>query len=107
MNKIARGNYYRKKTADWFKKEGYDVEIIEKNQRIWTPKGVIFIKRDLWGADLCAKNEEEIIFIQCKTNRVDINKGIAELNETRWPQTVKKVVVIWELRAREPEIIDA
>ena len=81
MNKVKKGNYYRLKTKKWFEKEGYVVEVAEKNQRIWTKKGVIFIKKDLWGADLIAKNKFEMIFIQCKTNKVDINKGIMELKK--------------------------
>ena len=65
------------------------------------------MKRDLWGADLVAKNSTELIFIQCKTNRSDIAKGIKELNKTKWPVFVKLWVVIWQPRAREPTIIEA
>lgn len=107
MNKIAKGNYYRLKTKKWFEKDGYLVENLEKNQRLYIKGKVIFIKKDLWGSDLIAKNDKEIIFIQCKTNRVHINKGIMELNKTVWPDTVKKYVVIWTPRAKEPEIIEA
>jgi len=106
-NKIQRGNYYRLKTKKWFEKEGYLVENLEKSQRIFTKKGVIFIKKDIWGSDLIAKNNKEIIFIQVKSNRTDINKGIKEIEGTVWPEFIKRVIVIWEPRAREPEIINA
>ena len=107
MRKISKGNYYRLKTKKWFEKDGYLVENLEKNQRLFVKGRVIFLKKDLWGADLIAKNNKEMIFIQCKTNKVDISKGIKELNKTIWPSFVKKYVVIWKERAREPDIIEA
>ena len=107
MSSTAKGNYYRKKTINFLEKQGYEVEILEKNQRLMKNGRVLFIRRDIWGSDLIAKNEDEIIFIQCKTNRGDIAKGIKELNRTHWPSFVKRWVVIWTPRAREPEVIDA
>jgi len=106
MNRVAKGNYYRLKTKKWFEKEGYLVENLERIQRIYTLKGVIYAKKDVWGSDLMCKNDKEIIFIQCKTNKGDINKGIKELNNTCWPDFVRKMVVIWPVRAREPEVIE-
>jgi hypothetical protein len=106
MNKVRKGNYYRKKTIDYLRLDGYDVEILEKNQRIYKGGKVYFIKKDLWGADLIAKNEEELIFIQCKTNRAHISAGIKELHKTKWPEFVKLWVVLWEPYDKEPEIIE-
>ena len=106
MSKIQKGNYYRLKTKKWLEKDGYLVENLEKNQRIFTKGQVIFIKRDLWGGDLVAKNDKEIIWIQCKTNKVDISKGIKELSQTIWPPFVKRWVVIWPYKAREPEVVE-
>jgi hypothetical protein len=68
MNKVSKGNYYRKRTKDFYEKDGWRVDICEKNQRIFTPKGIVFVKKDLWGADLIAAKGEEMMFIQCKTN---------------------------------------
>ena len=103
----AKGNYYQKKTKEWFEKEGYTVYPMEFARSIYTPKGVIYMKRDIAGADLMAMNGEEIIFIQCKTSKGDINKGIKELNAHPYPKDTKKIVVRWELRAKEPTIYDA
>ena len=107
MNKIKKGNYYRLKTKKFYEEEGWRVEIIEKNQRIFTPKGVIFIKRDVWGADMVAVKNDEELWIQSKTNPVDINKGLMEFKKYPMPARVKQVVVIWQPRAKEPEIIEA
>jgi hypothetical protein len=106
MNRVRKGNYYRLKTKKWFEAEGYLVENLERNQKLFIKGKVIFIKKDVWGSDLMAKNDKEIIFIQCKTNKTDINKGIKELNATVWPKNIRKMVVIWEKRAKEPEIIE-
>lgn len=107
MSKIAKGNYYRHKTIEFLKEQGYEVEILEKHQRVMSKGQVLFIKRDIWGCDLIAKNDSEIIFIQCKTNRADISKGMKELNKTPWPSHVKRWVVLWTPREKEPEIIEA
>jgi hypothetical protein len=105
MNKINKGNYYKLKTKKWLQADGYEVGSLETNQRLFIKGRMIFIKRDLWGADLIAKNDKEMIFIQCKTNKGDVNKGLKELNTTVWPAFIKRWVVIWPLRAREPEVV--
>ena len=105
MSKISKGNYYRLKTKKWLEKDGWTVENLEKTQRIFTKdKGVLFIKSDLWGADLIAVNGIDIIFVQCKTHKSDISKGIKELSRVPWPASVKRWVVRWDAGAREPTI---
>ena len=108
VSRVQKGNYYRLKTKKWLEADGYLVENLEHSQRIFLKDKdqVIFIKKDIWGADLIAKNKKEIIFIQCKTNKGDISSGIKELNTTIWPACVKLWVVRWPLRAREPEIVE-
>lgn len=88
------------------------MEIVEKTQRIVTKddKGkqfVLFSKKDLWGGDLVARDKEEMIWIQVKSNKCDIATGIKQLSEDdEWPEFVKRWVVYWEPRTREPEIIE-
>lgn len=127
MNKSAKGNYYKRRTKDWYEKQGYVVEGIEKSYKIYDKKNdkIIFVKRDLWGGDLvackkCSKKttifsdyhtninatQDEMIWIQVKSNKVDINKGLKELEKSPLPSFVKKIVVYWPERAREPEIYE-
>ena len=107
-----KGRYYMMKTRDWLKKLGYQVEIVEKTQRIVTKddKGkqfVLFSKKDLWGGDLVARNKEELIWIQVKSNKGDIGRGIKQLSEDEdWPDHIKRWVICWEPRQREPEIVE-
>lgn len=107
-----KGRYYLLKTRDYLKGLGYQVEIVEKTQRIVTrdDKGkqfVLFSKKDLWGGDLVARNKEELIWVQVKSNKGDIGRGIKQLSEDdEWPESVKRWVMYWEPRAKEPEIIE-
>ena len=107
-----KGRYYLLKTRDWFKDKGYEVEIIEKTQRIVTKDDrgkqfVMFMKKDLWGGDLVARNRDELIWVQVKSNKGDIGRGIKQLSEDdNWPDNVKRLVVCWEPRVREPEIVE-
>ena len=91
---------------DFFKKEGWAVEISELSQKIFTPKGIFNKTSDLFGADLIMMNSKDIVFVQVKSNRVEINKGLVELKRHPFPLHVQRWVVIWEHRARQPEIIE-
>ena len=107
-----KGRYYLMKSRDYMKNLGYETEIVEKVQRIVTKddKGnhrVLFAKADLWGADLVARNKEDFIWIQVKSNRCDTATGIKQLSiDNLWPSFVKRWVMLWEPRMREPEIIE-
>ena len=109
-----KGRYYLLKSRDYLKNLGYEVDIVEKTQRIVTKddKGkrfVLFQKKDLWGADLVARNRDELIWVQVKSNKGDIGRGIKQLSEDEnWPESdvVKRWVMCWEPRVREPEIVE-
>lgn len=120
---MNRGNYYKRKTKEWMEKEGYVCEYLEKLQRIYTTekakdkkgkeikKGkIIYIKRDLFGADLLCLGKGDIIFIQVKSGKKDtginIKKAYEEFNKYPFPEYVKRWIVVWRERAREPEIIE-
>jgi hypothetical protein len=107
---IAKGNYYRLRTRKWLESLGYTVENAEVTQRIVTKDGlVLFKKRDLWGADLLVRDESNIIFVQVKTNKGDLAKGMRELSKGPWPLFVGRWVCWWPPRRRleiGPEIVE-
>lgn len=103
---VKKGNYYKYKTKKWFEDDGYYSEYLEKKQRIFTKGRVIFINRDLAGADGFAMNKNEIIFWQCKLNKTHISDAIKEFNKYPFPDCVKRWIVVWEPRARAPHIVD-
>lgn len=104
--KVNKGNYYRKRTKDWLESEGYTVEIAEVAQRVYRRNkdtgelDVLYLKRDLWGADLVARNADHLIFIQVKSNPGDITRGIRQLSRGPWPPFVGRWVVYWPPRRR-------
>ena len=105
MNPRQKGNYYRNKTKAFLEADGWVVENIEVPKRIFVKGQMFYTRKDLWAGDLIAVKDQTLLVIQNKSNPVDINKGIKELKEAPWPNSVKKWVVIWPLRAREPKII--
>lgn len=106
MSAVRKGNYYKYKTKEWLVKEGYVVEYFEKNQRIVTGDRTIFIKRDMWGADVVAMNTESIVFVQVKLNKNNVADAIKEFTKYPYPPFVKRWVVVWTPKQREPEIVE-
>lgn len=103
---MTKGNYYRFKTKRWFQEQGYFAEYMEQNQRLYIKGRVIFVKRDIAGADGFAMNEKEIIFWQAKLNKENIAKAIKDFNKYPYPDCVQRWVVVWTPRAREPQIVE-
>ena len=100
-----KGNYYKLKTKKWFQDKGYFCDYLEKMQRIYTKGKVIFIKRDVAGADGLAMNGQEMIFWQCKLNKKNIAEAIKEFNKFPYPKCVERWIIVWKPRVKEPEII--
>jgi len=105
---VNKGQYYKIKTKEYLVKKGYQVEYLEKLQRIYIPekKQVLFTKKDIFGADLVAMNENEIIFVNSKTGKSNISTGIKEFMKFRYPKFVKRWLVVWTPKIREPEIVE-
>ena len=106
MSTVSKGNYYRLRTQEWLKSKGYDVAKIELQSRIYTKdlqghQQVAFRKSDVWGGDLVAKSQDELIWIQVKSNPSDISAGKHQLRKAGpWPSFVQLWVVYWPPGAR-------
>jgi hypothetical protein len=105
----AKGNYYKLRTKKWLEAKGYSVAFMER--MMWIPPRnpgdtMIPIKKDQFGSDLLAVNQDEIIFVQVKFNRGGISVGRREFARYVFPSFAQRWIVIWEPRAREPEIED-
>ncbi len=99
-----KGNYYKIKTAEYFRKLGYTVEYMEKLQHLFVKGKVLYVKRDLLGADIIAVNETETILANSITNRGDLAKHIKKFME--YPAGgMKRWILIWQPR-QEPEIVE-
>ena len=98
MSTIRKGNYYRNRTRQWLEQEGWTVAVAETNYGVYTGDRVVYVKRDLWGGDLIAKNEEEIVWVQVKANDGDVAAGAKQLLAAGpWPG-VSLWVVYWPPR---------
>ena len=103
---MNKGSYYKYKTKKWFIEKGYFCEYLEINQRLYIKGKIIFIKRDLAGADGFAMDGKEIIFWQAKLNKAHIAEAIKEFHKFPYPPSVIKWIIVWEKRAREPQIVE-
>lgn len=109
---VSRGNYYKNRTRDWFTERGYAVQLTEFLTARPVGQGkIIYVKKDVFGADGIAMNGEEIIFWNAKSS-VDKQRpgrgmwgGRREFAKYPFPPCVKLQVFIWEPRKR-PVIVE-
>lgn len=112
QSNAKKGSYYKLRTKKWLEGKGYEVAFLERMMWIFTKdkttgeKKMIPIKRDQFGSDLLAVNSEQIIFVQVKLNKKNVADARAEFAKHVFPSCAQKWIVVWEVRAREPEIIE-
>lgn len=114
MSASAKGNYYKLRTKKWLEAKGYAVAFMER--LMWLPPKqpgdrMIPVKRDQFGSDLLAMNAEEVIFVQVKFGATrpgagNIAAARKEFLKYRFPPFTQRWIVLWEPRAREPDIVD-
>jgi len=106
VNYSKRHDYYVKKTMRYMESLGYTCAKTEKNHKA----GTFWIKKDLWGSDIICRGKQGIVFLQVKTGKHQVSKGVKQLTEDdNWPSSVQRVVCYWPPRAKEPiwhEVLD-
>ncbi len=103
---VKKGNYYKSKTRDFLKKQGYAVETMERYTQFVKDGKRIMFKRDIFASDLLAMNENDIIFVQVKLGRKNIASGIKAFQDISFPPHVKKQIFVWEQGRGMPEVIE-
>ena len=105
---MNKGSYYKLKTKKWLEKKGYQVSFLERLQSIYAGGKVLYVKRDQMASDLLAVSNSEIIFVQVKFGKKNTAAAIKEFKKFEFPgeSCCLLWIVIWELRAREPEIVE-
>lgn len=104
MNNRAKGVRERTKTKKWLEAQGYIVDVSEVNKICFFNNRTMAVHRDLFGSDLIAMDGKDIIFIQCKSNSDKFQGAKREFESYPFPPQVKKWVVWWEPRAKQPII---
>ncbi len=109
----SRGNYYKRKTKEWFEARGYTVQITEFTCGMKLPGRMLYRKIDIYGSDGISMNGKEIIFWNSKATTEDREDGISKekyngrigFEKYPFPPCVKKQVFVW-LPRKEPLIFD-
>ena len=103
-----RGDYYKGRSKKWLQSQGYCVEYTERYQTIITPKGMIRIKRDLFGSDMLAFKENDLVFVQTKFNVKTASKNVAaardEFAKYPFPPFARREIHVWMPGAHEPTV---
>lgn len=106
----SRGSYYKRKTKEWYEKQGYTVQLTEFMCATVIKGRCFYRKIDIFGSDGIAMNGKEIIFWNSKSTiagRISQEKsgGKKDFAQYPFPAHVKRQLVIWEPR-KKPQIID-
>jgi len=104
-----KGQTFKVKTKKWFIERGYACEYAELLRTIFLGPGkLLYQKKDLFGADGIAMNGHEIIFWNSKATDQShhVREGIEEFNKFPFPPFVKRWLVVWTTRVKEPTIYD-
>jgi hypothetical protein len=102
MSAVSRGNYYKLRTKRWLEQKGYQVAFLERV--LWIRK--VPVKHDQFASDLLAMNEDSLIFVQVKLNRANVARAREEFRRHVFAPGAQRWIVVWEPRAREPDILD-
>jgi len=109
----SRGNYYKKKSKEYYESLGYTVQLTEfvTSRPIGGGK-IIYVKKDVFGSDGIAMNGRDIIFWNSKStvagkDQISWHKttGKKEFDKYPFPKSVKKQLIIWQPREK-PIIIE-
>lgn len=99
-SRVAKGNYYRARVREWLEREGWAVQIAEIKQGFMHPTtggkfSVTYRTYDLWGADLIAQRDNELMVVQVKSNPKHLSDGLKEI--AQWPAvtTFRRCVAVW------------
>jgi len=106
----SRGNYYKRKTKQFYEDQGYTVEYTEfvAARPIGGGK-MIYMKKDILASDGIAYNDKDFILWNAKhtiTGDISVEKsrGKKKYEEIKVPEFIKKELVIWEPR-KKPTVI--
>jgi hypothetical protein len=106
-----RGSYYKARSKRHLEVAGYDVADMELLRNIWTPVGMLPVKKDQWASDLLGKSDRELVFVQVKSvapgRSPDIRSARRKFADAGpWPPGTRRIVHVWRRGARNPEVVE-
>lgn len=109
---VSKGNYYKRRSKEYYEKLGYTVELTEFVCGRMIGKGkFIYQKRDILASDGIAYNDKEFILWNSKhaetwsLYKTNESKYIKEYEQIKVPPFIRKQLTVWIPR-KEPIIID-
>lgn len=108
MSTVSKGNYYKRKTKEYYEKLGYTVQLTEFTCATVIKGRCFYRKIDIFGSDGISMNGNEIIFWNSKhcttndKNNIDtqIRDAKKEFAKYPFPPFVKLVIVMWKPRQK-------
>ena len=105
---ISRGNYYKRKSKEYYESLGYTVQITEFMCATVVKGRCFYRKIDIFGSDGIAMNEKEIIFWNSKATTPEVQDGVSKMKSAAkiefakypFPKTVKRQAIIWQPREK-------
>ena len=79
MSTTSRGNYYKRRTKEWYEKQGFVCQLSEFTCGIMAGRKTFYRKVDLFGSDLICMNGKEIVFTNSKATTEDREDGISKM----------------------------
>ena len=108
ISSAKRGAYYKSRTRRWLEQRGWQVADMEVVR--WVGAAERFpVKRDQFGSDLLAVDHRGVVFIQVKGGKSATGNFPAArraFSEHVFPAGIRRWVVAWAPRAREPRIVE-
>lgn len=109
----SRGNYYKRRTKEYFEKLGYTVQLTEFMCATVIKGRCFYRKIDIFGSDGIAMNGKEIIFWNSKATTPNVKDGISkhksqgkiEFSKYPFPECVRRQLIIWQPR-KEPIVVE-
>ncbi|MEO7272061.1 MAG: hypothetical protein ABI211_08650 [Vicinamibacterales bacterium] len=108
MSNAAQGQHWKARTKKWLEEQGYQVGHLEIQRVVHTPRGMFPLKRDQFGSDLLAVGAGGVVFVQVKGGaapRSQLAVARAAFADFLCPPGAQQWVVLWQPRAREPEVV--
>lgn len=103
QSNASKGQHFKIRTRDYFRKLGYTAELVEKLQVVKRGSYIGYIKKDMMGGDVLACNSTEAILANSVLGKSNIAKHVKEFK--KYPSGgMHRVIVIWEKGWRSPLI---
>jgi len=105
---VSRGNYYKRKSKEYYEKLGYVVQLTEFTCALVVKGRCFYRKIDIFGSDGISMNGKEIIFWNSKATTPEVKDGVSkmksqakiEFEKYPFPKNIIKQAIIWQPRKK-------